>query len=1777
MKIQISKMAWTTVLIALSFLLLSFLPAVAEDCSAPPFIGTGEKSNVLLILDNSRSMNGFAYNEETGSYSQNNTFTCPPVTNTKCSGQPSTCGTKTSRTPCQNVTACTTYPEFTWSCDAFGRAHSGDCTWIYRCQWAGSRCSRYLQSRTCTKTSGSDNASYAYDTSDPNTAKVTVTINRTDTGFSGDASYGYSPTKKYYGYFDPDKTYKYNNTNHYFYTESGWNVVDPESKGYRAACATGTCDKFSGNWLNWLTMRRIDIAKKVLTGGRLGGDTTEYVLIGNPHRIQPSGSNVYAWKMFNDNGSTGVHYTPFAQGVLVHFYTEDDLIQRTPSPGDPYNGAFVPLMTFWPATVNETNGTAKLDTISDDNVSLGNPSGTAHNGNPGEVKYVGGVQKREENGSYYFAVKHSTVADGTPPAGIVQNMFNKVRLGFMHFNYGRGPAEGYDLGDTAFTDYPSGDGIHTVTDRYADGGRVVHPIGDQTTMTSWQGTTIPKMVHTINDLIATTWTPLAEVMREAKNYYDQQPSTYAHKDSSGAIKDNFQVGVDTNGLDWDPYRVNGAYLSCLKSYIVLVTDGEPTEDHPCNNGCKTDDCTTSSSNCAPVTASTWTRFNGSGYLDDIAFKLWREDQRLEPQLPGNQVVSTYAIMVFEENATAIDLLSRAAIAGGFTDLNGDSQPGKPCGSCTCTWTNMYTCAGNDGYYEWDANADRSPDHFMMAKDGDQLESYIQSIFSQIALGGAAGAVATISQQTKEGDAIIRGAFDAGDPANRAHHFLWNGRLEVYWPNADGEYDFEIPTNASLFCSQMSSHGDGCPSGGCCWDAGEKLKALTDRSARTIFTYVKDLPPSGCSATAGKMPFTTDNWKCLQELMRQPASEARTGVLGETTIKEIINWTRGEVDAATGQPPGGTGYRDRKGYVLGDIVYSTPVIVGPPPLASVSSADGNLQRGTTDYRDGAEAFWDFRNYWLENPSGTKYKGRPKVAYVGANDGMIHAFLIARLKKDDNTWDYNCTAEGGYPAAGAEMWAYVPSNLLGDLVDLSESTYGWDTGCPHRQMVDLSPKAWDVFIKSTDCSCSSTPCAYPNARPSTCSGSNRCWRTIIIGGERGGGDMYFALDVTDPANPKVLWEYPVLKNLAVVYEESGQTRIDLPFRENDLLHDAGTSNDTTCPKTPDSEWLSWTNESCFDSMYFKLKTLPMSWTKAVLGRVRIPSDVTFWRYVPPTTGTTAPTLAQTTGFGDCDNKRHVAFIGTGFQLFGFSDLPSSLPDTDEKPFKRALTKPYMLALDVETGENYFQVLWPLAVKARTDAGLLPDQHIPTSSTTTYIPWAFGSPSLVDVWSNNDHETLSTDTVTDVSGTFAEDGFVDRLYIGDLRGYLYRMVFNLKDYGSGNPSNHKGMNIEFWPTKPLPAESTGTNPTTCDQTNIFRGCRQPIQSAPAISYDAGSTATANPQLRVLFGTGKFDKVEGGANDRTDLTKMSFYNLTDDIKSFNCVTDADGVKTCLALPEIAPTATYTIDTATTPATITLAPAVSANPESGFMLTGTNFGLTFGEGACKSDNNASPPTAPYDYLRSCEETTGTCDAATLLRVCGTASDPGYAECAADCKQTFSRDGKCCEWKLAPPTGGPDCCQGTCTKSCSGSPEKCSPCWSCIYDFATPGERVIGDPLIAFGLVFFTTYIPTSDPCAAGGHGWLYMLDYRCQSLGDGFNPVSESFGRNVIQLPDFGAKVDLGTGMPSEPVMDSTGEYVFVQKSDATVVKIGAGGGGGGGGGGGSYKAIQFKGWDKK
>ncbi|NQT68526.1 MAG: PQQ-binding-like beta-propeller repeat protein [Desulfobacteraceae bacterium] len=101
--------------------------------------------------------------------------------------------------------------------------------------------------------------------------------------------------------------------------------------------------------------------------------------------------------------------------------------------------------------------------------------------------------------------------------------------------------------------------------------------------------------------------------------------------------------------------------------------------------------------------------------------------------------------------------------------------------------------------------------------------------------------------------------------------------------------------------------------------------------------------------------------------------------------------------------------------IGDIINSTPVVVGTPPFNYTF--------------DGYEA-------WKDGMS------RDAMIYIGANDGALHAFDLA---------------------TGAEKWAFVPENLQAKLMlATGNSAYDMcDAGYCHQYFVDGSPKAADIY--------------------------------------------------------------------------------------------------------------------------------------------------------------------------------------------------------------------------------------------------------------------------------------------------------------------------------------------------------------------------------------------------------------------------------------------------------------------------------------------------------------------------------------------------------------------------------------------------------------------------------------------------------------------------------------------------------------------------------------------
>ena len=252
----------------------------------------------------------------------------------------------------------------------------------------------------------------------------------------------------------------------------------------------------------------------------------------------------------------------------------------------------------------------------------------------------------------------------------------------------------------------------------------------------------------------------------------------------------------------------------------------------------------------------------------------------------------------------------------------------------------------------------------------------------------------------------------------------------------------------------------------------------------------------------------------------------SGAPAAYTAANVINFIRGTQI---------TGLRDRMLTVkddsgtptsmvwkLGDSVYSTPVVVaGPKERYDILYGDASY---VTFYQ--------------------QYKNRRQVAYLGANDGMMHAFNVGFYNKGDDPsttgtneiehgWFSNTTtADGRGVNRGDELWSFIPQELLPHLRWLADPSY------THVYYVDLKPKITDARIFTADAD-------HPGG-----------WGTILIGGFRMGGSCnnctggqatpmsftgdfnndgsvdaartffsaYFVLDITNPEKlPTLLWSY------------------------------------------------------------------------------------------------------------------------------------------------------------------------------------------------------------------------------------------------------------------------------------------------------------------------------------------------------------------------------------------------------------------------------------------------------------------------------------------------------------------------------------------------------------------------------------------------------------------------------------------------------------------------------
>ncbi len=929
-----------------------------------------------------------------------------------------------------------------------------------------------------------------------------------------------------------------------------------------------------------------------------------------------------------------------------------------------------------------------------------------------------------------------------------------------------------------------------------------------------------------------------------------------------------------------------------------------------------------------------------------------------------------------------------------------------------------------------------------------------------------------------------------------------------------------------------------------------------------------------------------------------------GVPDTTTRDAIVNWVLGlDQSGYRSRQEGGAGSY----WILGDVVYSTPVIVGPPSLGAVPSQTKALVQskevGVVQCNSAAESV-GFNKYFLNwrqlDPNNTssnsgscnpappahsstdpQIRYRDKMVYVGANDGMVHAILVSVYDTVNQTWAIKPTdvQSSTSPAdalriaqIGREQWAYIPTNLLDQLQYLAASSYGATTGpdcpssngCQHRFMVDLAPTAWTVFFDNEYTANSS---AASSVWP---------WHTVILGGEREGGDTYFCLDVTDPRHkdssgnytPKLQWEYSVFKNMVVTFDLNAAAKSFAASCQTGNATNPGDISKCVAPTFPPSYWnkqapsnscsgccaacvgttltsacvqscqselksvlggdavltAPWEPFSATDYAYNMVKNVPVSWSRPYVGRVGLPSGLTLSN-CPLGLGTgqtqiCAPSNCSTANL-NVSGVRNLAFVGGGAHIYDPTLIPEIFPTTWPQfyvdGFKHSLNGTFLLALDIETGMNAFKYVWPSIYNISKTLFPVQDRGCDSNGQNCQaeVPYAMSDPLALDLWNLGTYQGTNR-----VGATQGEDGYVDSIYIGDMNGVFYGIKLNFDPLVSLGSGSNDGIYVDIWRTKPIPWNTSGAQQYASDW---YRSGRQPFQIQPAASWERNN----GNAMRVLIAGGKYENINGTNSDATDTAQMSLYNLRDPIDFSQLGVSTDWTASTVLKGTVSGSNLN----------IYVKPDCDATT---FRCIGATDSTT--------PNPASSTSTPYSMDSGCS---------------WTAIDPNSGA-------TVSHSG--CTWvqQTTDSSGNavPDCCDAN-NPLCTGSIRDPNgpACWDCIFDLTTPGERVIGKPLIAGGLVFFTSFSPTAanpganqnDLCQAGGTGYLYVLDYMCQPFTAGFYPIAdqtlvvENFnttGTHGALL--YGQKVNLGSGVPSSPVL-LNGNQVAVQTSlgNISVTKV--------------------------
>jgi len=607
---------------------------------------------------------------------------------------------------------------------------------------------------------------------------------------------------------------------------------------------------------------------------------------------------------------------------------------------------------------------------------------------------------------------------------------------------------------------------------------------------------VDDLISALEETVPYYGTHTGHAMREAYRYLTQDDDMHSYNDDYY----DPETAIDPYYEEKEDGELQPAW--CRKSHVVLISDG------------------------------VWSGIDPDYWAHELHTEDLREtdDGGDDDKFPGEQNADVYSLFTFSDDSQGEQSMKAVAAFGNYEDVDGCSD-GTPYGldvdddsknvdfddsDFAC---NPSDSAGDTCCREWDEDGDGAPDAYYNASNGEEMAVALSKIFGTIRQGTSSGtSVTAITSKSTSGSAVTQAVFYPEKEFDDGRRVVWTGNVFSDWylnayiesslvqnirEDTDGDYILDVDGDRileyvieddSLEVQAFNSGTDGEKSSDTpaqIYDSIEDVAHLLNYGENLKDRSAGSRTIYGAAEDGTRSLFTTGNREEFDEYLGTDADEFPECLIdsGDIQYEDLIRFVRGEhVDGCRSRDADNSD----SVWKLGDIISSSPTVV---------------------------------NY-----------GDYRMIFTGSNDGMLHAFRLGYMKNRGNK-ETPIQISDSYETTdtdmvGKEEWAFIPKDAMPYLRYMADPNY------EHVYTVDQKPYVIDTGEK-----------------------------VILIGGMRLGGacgngpvsppsdtdpdgrSAYFALNITDPQNPKYLWSYAP-EGLGFTY--SGPAYIKREDSSGDLRH-------------------------------------------------------------------------------------------------------------------------------------------------------------------------------------------------------------------------------------------------------------------------------------------------------------------------------------------------------------------------------------------------------------------------------------------------------------------------------------------------------------------------------------------------------------------------------------------------------------------------------------------------